>query len=92
MNPTNAIYIAILLVFLVILGQILKPKVLEKLDNRSAISKVIAKECNCPNYDKKLGDIQTQIDAIDKKINDAVSQTNDIVNQATASVSATTNS
>lgn len=86
----NALIIGSLLIFLVIIGNIVKPKVMEHLDNRSAISKVIAKECNCPNYDKKLEDIQTQIDAIDKKINDAVSQTNDIVNQATANVAATT--
>lgn len=53
--------------------------VIETLDNQdpsgNIVSNAIVNTCSCPNYDASMNDLQSQISALQSKINDAISET-----------------
>ena len=57
-------------------------RIIEGLDNQdpsgnttSPVTTAIVSNCSCPNYDASFNDMQSQISALQSKINDAISET-----------------
>jgi hypothetical protein len=72
-------FISIMLIIFALMSFLYNRRIIEGLDNQdpsgNPVTSAIVSTCSCPNYDASFNDMQSQISALQSKINDAISET-----------------